>query len=83
MKKRRKILEGEVVSAKMQKTVVVKVVSVYRHPLYGKNIKRAKKYKAHYESGNIQPGSRVRIVEDRPYSKEKHFRVLEILAKEQ
>ena len=82
MKKRKKILEGEVVSTKMQKTVVVKVVSISRHPLYGKNIKKAKKYKAHYEGENIQVGDRVKIIENRPYSKEKHFRVLEILNKQ-
>ena len=66
----------------MQKTVVIRVVSVIRHPLYGKNIKKAKKYKAHYEGENIQAGDRVKIIETRPYSKEKHFRVLEVLGKQ-
>ncbi len=74
-----KHLVGKVVSNKMQKTVVVEVERTRRHPLYGKVIRVHKNYKAHDENNECQIGDQVRIVESRPYSKDKHFRVEEIL----
>jgi small subunit ribosomal protein S17 len=72
---------GRVLSGKMQKTVVVVVESRRPHPLYKKVIKQTKKYKVHDESGACQRGDVVRIEETRPLSKEKRWRVVEILRK--
>ena len=66
-------LEGEVVSDKMHKTVVVKVTRTIKHPVFGKIIKRFKKYKAHDEQGSAKCGDWVEIVECRPLSKTKHM----------
>lgn len=77
---RRKVREGVVVSAKMQKTVTVKVERTIRHPYFDKVVTRAKKYYAHHENLNVQVGQKVRIIETRPLSKLKRWRVLEILA---
>ena len=74
-----KRLVGKVVSNKRQKTVVVKVERTRRHPLYGKVIRVHKNYKAHDENNECKIGDQVRIVESRPYSKDKHFRVEAIL----
>lgn len=79
MEAQRKRLIGQVVSTKMAKTVVVLVHRTRRHPLYGKVIRISKRYKAHDEENACQLGDEVRIVESRPYSKEKHFRVEAIL----
>jgi small subunit ribosomal protein S17 len=76
-----KTLVGQVTSARMQKTVVVAVESRKRHPLYGKVFKRTKKYKAHDETNACKPGDRVMIAETRPLSKEKRWRVAEILVR--
>ncbi len=76
---RRKVLEGVVVSDKMQKTVVVAVERLARHPLYKKTIRKVKKYKVHDEENACRVGDRVRIVETRPLSKTKRWRVVEIL----
>jgi len=76
-----KTLIGKVISTKMQKTVVVKVERKFRHPLYEKVITRHKKYKAHNEDLKLKEGDVVKIVETRPISKDKHFRVLEKLSK--
>ena len=81
MKAQRKRLIGEVVSNKMEKTVVVIVRRTRRHPLYGKVIRLSKHYKAHDENNECKLGDRVRIVESRPYSKDKRFRVEEILTR--
>jgi small subunit ribosomal protein S17 len=78
---KRKVREGKVVSNKMQKTVVVAVESLVPHPLYGRRIRRTKKYKAHDEENQCQIGDIVRIVETRPLSKEKRWRVVEILSR--
>ena len=75
----RKRLVGKVISNKMQKTVVVEVERTRRHPLYGKVIRVHKNYKAHDENNECKIGDQVRIVESRPFSKDKHFRVEEIL----
>jgi small subunit ribosomal protein S17 len=79
MQEQRKRLIGEVVSSKMDKTVVVEVNRTRRHPLYGKVVRVSKRYKAHDEENACLMGDQVRIVESRPYSKEKHWRVEEIL----
>lgn len=76
----RKVREGVVVSTKMQKTVTVKVERTLRHPIYSKVVTRAKKYYAHNENPDIQVGQKVRIVETRPISKMKRWRVIEVLA---
>ncbi|MBC7234960.1 MAG: 30S ribosomal protein S17 [Chloroflexi bacterium] len=75
----RKVLTGEVVSAKMQKTVVVNVVTTKRHPLYNKVLRRNKKYKAHDEDQVCHEGDLVRIEEARPLSRTKRWRVIEIV----
>ncbi len=76
MKKNSKILKGIVVSDKMNKTVVVSVSRFVKHPLYGKYYKVSKKYKAHDEENKYKTGDKVEIVETRPISKDKHFRVI-------
>jgi small subunit ribosomal protein S17 len=73
---RTKIRSGVVVSDKMQKTVVVKVERVYRHPLYQKVVKVAKKFKAHDELGECKVGDHVEIMETRPMSRDKRWRVI-------
>ncbi len=79
MREQRKSFIGTVTSDKMDKTVVVSVVRVTRHPLYGKVIKVSKKYKAHDETNDAKLGDRIRIRECRPISKDKKFFVEEIL----
>ena len=69
-------LKGIVVSDKMDKTVVVSVTRFVKHPLYGKFYKVSKKYKAHDEENKYKVGDNVEIVETRPISKDKHFRVV-------
>ena len=76
---RRKILLGEVVSDRMHKTITVKVERRIRHPIYERVVKRSKKYHAHDEHNQCQMGDQVRIVETRPLSKTKRWRVLEIV----
>ena len=80
---RRKHREGVVVSNKMTKTVVVKVERRVANRKYGKIITRAERYKAHDEAQACQVGDRVRIVETRPLSKDKRWRVVEILERAQ
>src|SRR5712692_4836763 len=77
----RKVLQGTVVSAKMQKTVVVAVENFKRHRLYKKTLRRTKRYKAHDEHNTCVLGDMVRIVETRPLSKEKRWRVAESLVR--
>jgi small subunit ribosomal protein S17 len=79
MRERRKRLMGRVVSNKMDKTVVVKVERLQRHRLYGKVIRKSKKFKAHDAYNSCQVGDMVRIVESRPLSKEKRWVVEEIV----
>lgn len=79
MRERRRALVGVVTSDKMDKTVVIIVERVARHPLYGKVIKRNKKYKAHDENNDAKIGDTVRIRECRPISKDKTFFVEEVL----
>ena len=79
MKGQRRELVGNVVSAKMDKTAVVEVERTARHPLYEKVMRLRKKYKAHDEENTCRPGDLVRIVESRPLSSSKRWRVEEIL----
>lgn len=76
---KRKVLEGVVVSDRMQKSVVVQVERVFRHPLYQKTIRRRKKYMAHDEHNECRMGDFVRIAETRPLSRRKRWRVIAIL----
>ena len=73
----KRILIGTVVSDKTDKTVTVKVERKEKHPLYGKIIRRSKKYHAHDEANEFKPGDTVRIEETRPISKTKAWRVLD------
>jgi small subunit ribosomal protein S17 len=77
----RKVREGLVVSDKMDKTVVVAVEDRVRHALYGKIIRRTTKYKAHDEANECGVGDRVRLMETRPLSATKRWRVIEVLEK--
>ena len=77
----RKTRVGTVVSDKMQKTVVVRVDSQHRHPVIGKTIRTAKKYKAHDENNEAKIGDKVLIEETRPLSKDKRWRVKQVLEK--
>jgi small subunit ribosomal protein S17 len=70
---------GVVVSDKMQKTVVVAIERRFPHPLYGKMVTRTKRIKAHDEENSAKTGDRVRIMETRPLSKDKRWRVVEII----
>ena len=76
---RRKILLGEVVSDRMQKSITVKVERRVRHPIYERVVKRSKKYHVHDEHNQCQVGDQVRIIETRPLSKTKRWRLLEIV----
>lgn len=75
----RKVREGLVVSDKMDKTVVVAVERLKRHPLYGRVQRVTKRFKAHDENNQFNVGDRVRIMETRPISKDKCWRVLELV----
>lgn len=70
---------GVVISNKMNKTVTVKVTRKMRHPRYGKVVERSKKYYAHDDSNNVELGQKVRIMETRPLSKLKRWRVVEVV----
>jgi small subunit ribosomal protein S17 len=78
---RRKVREGLVVSDKMQKTVVVEVEDRVKHPLYGKVMRRTSKLKAHDEQNSAGIGDRVLIMETRPLSATKRWRLVEIIEK--
>ena len=78
---RRKVKVGTVVSDKMDKTVVVAIEDFVRHPLYGKAVKRTKKVKAQDENNECRIGDRIRIMETRPISKQKRWRLVEIVEK--
>lgn len=76
-----KILTGKVISAKMAKTVTVEVESRHPHPLYRKIVRKTKKYKVHNESLEVKTGDWVKILETRPLSKDKHFKLMGIVEK--
>ena len=75
----RKVRTGKVVSNKMDKTIVVAVENHVKHPLYGKIVKRTYKLKAHDENNECKIGDTVRVVETRPLSKDKRWRLTEII----
>jgi len=76
---RRKVREGIVISTKMDKTVVVAVVARVRHRRYGKTMQKTSHLYAHDENNDAREGDRVRVSETRPMSKQKHWRVVEVL----
>jgi small subunit ribosomal protein S17 len=78
-RKNRKVREGLVVSNKMDKTAVVAVIERVRHPKYAKFVMRTKKLYAHDETNDVNIGDRVRVMETRPLSKNKCWRVVEVL----
>ncbi len=77
----RKTRIGKVVSDKMDKTIVVSIETLVRHPLYKKSVKRTTKFKAHDENNECNIGDTVKIMETRPLSKEKRWRLVEIMEK--
>jgi small subunit ribosomal protein S17 len=78
-RKLRKVRTGKVVSDKMDKTVVVAVETLVRHPLYQRTIRRTAKFKAHDEDNSCHTGDKVKIMETRPLSGDKRWRVVEVL----
>ncbi|MGB9619205.1 MAG: 30S ribosomal protein S17 [Armatimonadota bacterium] len=78
---RRKVRVGRVVSDKMDKTVVVAIDTLVRHPLYGRIMRRTSKFKAHDENNECGVGDKVEITETRPLSKEKRWRVSRVIEK--
>jgi len=78
---RRKTRVGQIVGDKMDKTVVVAVERLVRHPLVGKTIRRTTKLKAHDEKNECRTGDKVRVMETRPLSKEKRWRVISVIEK--
>jgi len=83
MEEKRKTRVGHIVSDKMDKTVVVAVETLKRHPLYKKTFKRVVKYKAHDEDNKCRVGDKVRIIETRPLSRQKRWRVAEIITRQE
>ncbi|MDP0493371.1 MAG: 30S ribosomal protein S17 [Fusobacterium sp. JB021] len=79
MRNDRKVREGIVVSNKMEKTVVVAIATMDLHPLYKKRVKKTTKLKAHDENNVAQVGDKVRIMETRPLSRDKRWRLVEVL----
>jgi len=79
----RKVRVGVVVSNKMDKTIVVAIETRVKHKLYGKYVKRTKKLKAHDEENICQVGDRVKVMETRPLSKDKRWRLVEIIERAQ
>ena len=77
----RRRMEGTVLSNKMQKTVIVQTSVLVRHPKYGKYYKKYEKFKAHDEKSECQSGDKVEVIESRPISKQKRFRVVRVLEK--
>lgn len=78
---RRKVKVGRVVSDKMDKTILVMTEGFIAHPLYKKRVKRSDKFKVHDENNSAQVGDKVRIMETRPLSKDKRWRLVEIVEK--
>ena len=77
----RKVMIGTVTSNKMDKTIVVSVETSVKHPIYGKVVKRTYKLKAHDEENTCQIGDKVKVMETRPLSKDKRWRLVEIVEK--
>lgn len=81
MRNERKVRDGIVVSDKMDKTIVVAIESMVLHPIYKKRVKKTTKFKAHDENNVAQTGDKVKIMETRPLSKDKNWRLVEVLEK--
>jgi small subunit ribosomal protein S17 len=79
VRKNRKVRDGIVVSNKMDKTIVISIVERVRHPKYAKFVQRTKKLYAHDEANDAKIGDRVRVMETRPMSKQKRWRLIEVL----
>ncbi|WP_053390513.1 30S ribosomal protein S17 [Spiroplasma kunkelii] len=77
----RKVLQGRVISDKAEKTITVLVETYKNHPLYKKRVKYSKKYLAHDEQNQAHIGDKVSIMETRPLSKNKHFRLIQVIEK--
>ena len=77
----RKVLRGTVVSDKMDKTIVVEIATTHSHPLYGRQVKYSTKFKAHDENNEAKVGDVVEVMETRPLSKDKHFRLVRVIEK--
>ena len=82
MRNERKTKVGKVVSDKMEKTIVVAVVDTESHPLYKKSVKKTVKFKAHDENNESSIGDTVKVMETRPLSKDKRWRLVEIIERE-
>ena len=76
---RRKVRSGRVVSDKMDKTVVVAIETLVKHPLYGRIVRRTAKFKAHDEANKCKTGDTVQIIECRPLSKDKRWEVIKVM----
>lgn len=81
MRNERKVREGIVVSDKMDKTIVVAIETMVLHPIYKKRVKKTTKFKAHDENNVAQLGDKVRIMETRPLSRDKRWRLVDIIEK--
>ena len=79
----KKVRVGHVVGVKMDKTVVVEISTLKHHPLYGKTIRKVVKYKVHDENSTCKLGDKVKIIETRPLSKEKRWRMAEIITRKE
>jgi len=79
----RKVRTGRVVSDRMDKTVVVAVDTLVKHPLYGRTVRRTRKFMAHDENNECRIGDKVKIAETRPLSRHKRWRVAEVLERSQ
>lgn len=81
MRNERKLREGVVVSDKMDKTIVVSIETMSLHPIYKKRVKKSTKFKAHDENNVAKTGDKVRIMETRPLSRDKRWRLVDIIEK--
>ena len=78
---KRRVMRGKVVSDKMDKTIVVEIATRKSHPLYGKRTKFSRRFKAHDELNEAHIGDTVEIMETRPLSRDKHFRLVKVVEK--
>ncbi len=81
IQRRKKVLQGVIVSDKMEKTAVALVKRTVQHPLYKRTVRRSKKYKIHDEQNECQVGDHVRLIECKPISKQKTWRLLDVVRK--
>ena len=79
LQRRKKVLSGTVVSDKMEKTATILVERTFQHSLYKRTVRKTKKYKIHDENNDCKVGDRVRLIECKPISKDKNWRLLEVV----